>query len=275
MHTRPSYNWLWILILLFIHSFKSHAHPPGELAQNQWVIAFQAGSAMMLTEVAPDFSSISNEFNHQPGLALDFAVSHTLGSHWEPGFDLSINHLSGTSPLPDFSAIGIHARFINLNQLPVIYQTASTSGYAFIRYYFRAYPKGMSTKMRIDPFFEVGVGVNHFKTKLNYQQTPSGESTSLIFEKGQGRNLIPGSSAQYTMGTGTRINFRKAWNLLLSLDMDVINSDCVDAVHNYDSQGNRIHARAILPRLKIGVIIPITNPLRTTNTYLPWSGVKR
>lgn len=262
---------LWLIFLFSLVPVTIFANPPGELSRKQWVIAVQSGTAMILTELTPDLSTLKNEFKHQPGLSFDFSLSRTMGSHWEPGINLSINHFNGKSALPEFSANGHHYRFMELYQLPVQYQTASFSLYAFMRYYFRKYPTKRSEKIRIDPFAEFGVGGNHFKTEISYQQIPPGETSAIIFEKGQGINPLPGSSAQYTFGTGARMNFKKEWNLLISLNMDMVNSDCMDAVHNYDLQGNRNNAKTLLARLKIGVTIPITNPLKTTRQYLPWA----
>lgn len=262
---------LWIIFLFSFFPVTISANPPGELSRNQWVVAVQSGTAMILTEFTPDLRTLKNEFDHQPGLALDFSLSRTMGSHWEPGINLSINHFNGKSALPEFSANGYHYRFKDLYQLPVQYQTASYSLYIFMRYYFRNYPTKRAEKIRIDPFAEFGIGGNNFKTEISYQQVPPGETSAKIFVKGQGINPLPGSSAQYTLGTGARMNFKKDWNLLLSFNLDMVNSDCMDAVHNYDPQGNSNHAKTILGRLKVGVIIPITNPLKTTHQYLPWA----
>jgi hypothetical protein len=247
------------------------SNPPGEIGQNQWIISFQPGINGIVTEFTPSLSFLENEFNHDPAFSFDIALSHTLGKHWETGVNLTLSKLKGSSDLPDFSAFGNHAAFLSLYQAPVNYETESKSLYAFIRYYFREFTSLSRNNIRIDPFVEMGIGANQFKTQLNYDEVPTGEASPNIFMKGQGYNPLPGSSAQYTAGTGTLINFKHNWNLILSFNMDLINSDVMDAVHNYTSKGDRNHAKTLVTRFKVGVTIPLSGPVQQSNYYMPWA----
>ena len=262
----------FLLSFLFTFLFiPGPANPPGELGTNQWVLSLQAGLAAIGTEMTPGLEALQNEFNHHPGVSFDLALSHTLFKHWEVGANFERNYLSGDSKLPDFSAAGVHPRFMVLYQQPVYYQTVSTSYYFFTRYYLRPFPKVNWNVVRFDPFLEFGLGANRFKTALNYRTVPQGAPSADIFVKGQTWNPMPGSSARYNIGTGTRINFKSSLNFIFSLDLDLINSDCMDAVHNYDASGTRLNAFTLLPRFRLGVVIPISNSLHGGTPYLPWA----
>lgn len=260
-----------ILSFLSIVSIEGQGRPPQDLGKNQWIVAIQFGTAMIGTEMTPGLQALKSEFNNQPGASFDFSLSHTLFNHWEFGVDIERNYLNGNSALPGFSANGVHPRFMDIYPQPVYYQTVSTSYYTFARYYFRPFPAMSWSKSRLDPFVGFGVGANCFKTLLNYETMPPGASTDNIFLKGQGWNPMPGSSARYNIGTGVRIDFKSKLNLLLSFDIDLINSDCLDAVHNYDASGKRLNAFTLLTRLRMGVILPISHLLRKGRPYMPWT----
>ncbi len=247
------------------------SNPPGEIGKNQWIISFQPGINGIASEFTPSLSFLENEFSHEPAFSFDMALSHTFGKRWETGVNLTLSKLKGSSDLPVFSAFGNHAAFLSLYQAPVNYETESKSLYGFIRYYFREFTSLSKKKNRIDPFVEMGIGANQFKTQLNYDEVPAGEASPNIFKKGQGYNPLPGSSAQYTAGAGTLINFKQNWNLILSFNMDLINSDVMDAVHNYTSEGDRNHAKTLLTRLKVGVAIPLSNSVQRSDYYMPWA----
>lgn len=262
------FSCIFILQVLTTQAQKAdHQHRP-----KQWLLTVEAGSSVGLAEYSYDLSSLDKEFSHQPGLAASLSLARTLGTRWELGGTFSFNQLRGNSPSPEFSANGIHHEFMELYNQPVSYQTESTSALCFIRYYFKKWTnKGPGKGLHLNPFIKAGVGYNRFKTQLNYDQTPPGAANPVIYKKGQGYNKLPGSSAQYSLGTGTRLSVNNGIDFLLSFTMDMINSDCIDAVHNYRDNGEAYQAFTVIPSLKLGVSIPLNREVSPFERYMPWA----
>jgi len=261
-----------LFILLFMNMGFSSANPPGGMGGHQWIVSGRTGTAWLLKEVSRDFTFLNNELSHKAGLALDLSISRTIGKSWEPGILFSVASLSGEADLPDFSANGLHPSFISLYQAPVAYSATSTALSGFMRYHFRKFEKTRNT-IRFDPYAELGGGVNYFFTQLAYKNPPDGENDSVIFGKGTGEKprTAPGNVAQISLGIGTRIEMPQNMNLIFSINTDVVNYDCLDAVHNY-TDGERNHASSIVPRLMIGVSVPLGGKSRSGgDSHLPWS----
>jgi hypothetical protein len=262
------FPWLSINII--------HASPflKSKNNNNRWHFSGRTGTAWLLKEISRDFIFLDNEFRHQPGLALDLGISRTLGRSWEPGILINIFRLSGENDLPEFTANGNHSSFITLYQMPVEYVTVSTSLSAYCRYHFIDLSKRTTTTVSLDPFAELGGGINYFFTQLGYQTTPEGENSSIIFRKetGEKPKTHPGNVAQISLGLGTKIEMPRNLTLVFSLNTDIINYDCLDAVHNY-TDGKRNHASSIIPRLMAGVCVPIGGKGRSGggDSHLPWS----
>jgi len=262
------FPWLSVNIIHATPSLKSKNN------NNQWHISGRTGTAWLQYEIGSDMALLKKEFTHQPGLAIDLGISRTLGRSWEPGILISIFRLSGESDLPEFSANGNHSSFITLYQMPVEYVTVSTSLSAYCRYHFRSFSKRTTTTVSLNPFAELGGGINYFFTQLGYQTTPEGENSSIIFRKGTGEKprTQPGNVAQISLGLGTKIEMPRNLTLIFSLNTDIINYDCLDAVHNY-TDGKRNHASSVVPRIMAGVCVPIGNKGRSGggDSHLPWA----
>lgn len=240
--------------------------------QAQWLITGRIGTGWLLKEITTDFIILDNEFNHTPGLAIDLSLSRTYGEKWEPGIMLSIYSLTGESDLPLFSANNFHSAFSNLYQAPVKYITVSTSLSAYCRYYPIKHSKKNTKQIRLNPYVELGTGINYFFTEVGYKTTPSGTTSPVIFQKGTGEKprTHPGNVAEISLGLGTKIELPSDLNMILGLNTDIVNYDCLDAVHNYYEDGERTHAKGIVPRIMIGVVVPISNKSRSGSSHLPW-----
>ena len=258
---------IWLL-LLAQSIFLSNAIYASNPDNNQWVLSGRTGIAWLMSELTPDFQLLSNEFRHHPGLVLDFTIGGTLGSNWEPGINFSIYQLSGESSTPDFSANGFHHSFMELYQLPVEYATVSTSLSAYCRYYFMGSSQRSRSTIQLQPYAEIGGGINYFFTELGYKILPEGLSSNLIFHKGtQKAGPGPGNVVQFQTGLGAKVVFPADLNLIFSLNADIVNYDCMDAVHNYTNE-KRNHAFSIVPKFLIGVIIPLSNK-HISNRHMP------
>jgi hypothetical protein len=266
-----SYVKLNVCLLLLMQSiFLSNAVSASKPDNSQWVLTGRTGFAWLMNEITPDFKFLSNEFRHQPGLVLDFSVGRTLGNNWEPGINFNVYRLSGESSIPDFSANGLHHSFMNLYQLPVEYVTVSTSLSAYCRYYFIGSSQKSRLTIQFQPYVEIGGGVNYFFTELGYKIPPEGSASHLIFNKGtQDSGSGPGNVAQFITGLGTKAVLPGNLSLIVSLNADLVNYDCMDAVHNY-TNGKRNHAFSIVPKFLIGVYVPLSNK-NISNRHMPWS----
>ncbi len=235
---------------------------------NQWYITGRTGMSVLLKEITPELKALNNEFRNQPGLTLDLTISKSLGEKWEPGVNFNILKLSGNSDLPNFSATNNHYAFLNLLQLPVKYVTIVTSFSAICRYYL--FNKPGKNRVYMKPYLEFGAGINYFFTELGYTSTPPDDIPRLIYYKGtQSSGPKRGNEAQANVGLGSKIVLPADIDLIISLNGDIINYDCLDAVHNYN-ETKRNHAFSIVPKFLLGVIIPIKKN-DFSNHHMPWS----
>ncbi len=262
---------LGAIVLFSFLWFPVNANKSFDIIRHQWLFTFQGGVTVLATEYVSGIGALQNEFNHQPGLLVDFSLSRTLGKHWEVGLGMNFSQIHGRSDLPEFSANGIHPEFMTLYQLPVKYQTLSQYYYLFGRWYFREYAETQCYHVRLDPFVELSGGFNVLINSLKYESIPPGETTDVIFEKGQGARPHPGDVPGFSTGIGTRINFAGHINLITALNFDFMDYDNLDAVHNYDDKGQRLKAIGILTRFTVGVVIPLSNRLTGKKPYMPWA----
>lgn len=238
--------------------------PPDDSKSGEWKISLRGGSALFITETGRGFNFLENEFMHKPGLAYDLSLSRTIGKHFEPGISVGVYKLSGIATEPSFTAIGIF--FNNLyNGIPVEYNNLSSSLLFFTRYHFF---DERSEGIQIRPFIEMGAGMNVFATEVAYETLPPGFNNRTIFQKA-GNNK--GTVGQLSFGIGTNVHIGRHFQFFTSLTADWVNYDCVDGVHNY-SGGERIHAEAIVAKLMVGIVLPITKDIYSNAPKpLPWS----
>lgn len=261
------------ILFTFIFSLNSIAGSSSKPKNTRWTASVSGGVAQLVREFTNDFQFLENEFQHNPGWALNLNVGRRLGKRLEPGISFGVYQLSGTAEQADFTANGIHASFKDIYPgIPVEYDNISSSLLLFMRYYFREFSNQKYNRVRFDPYAEISGGMNIFATELFYQTTPPGKDRPVIFQKSGPNKGIVG---QLSVGLGTQVGFGSKWKLTVSLNTDWVNYDCLDGVHNYNNNGERNHAKDIVSRLTVGMVIPIGaasgGDSSSGNDYLPWS----
>lgn len=261
------------ILFTFIFSLNSIAGSSSKPKNTRWTASVSGGVAQLVREFTNDFQFLENEFQHNPGWALNLNVGRRLGKRLEPGISFGVYKLSGTAEQADFTANGIHASFKDIYPgIPVKYDNISSSLLLFMRYYFREFSNQKYNRVRFDPYAEISGGMNIFATELFYQTTPPGKDRPVIFQKSGPNKGIVG---QLSVGLGTQVSFGSKWKLTVSLNTDWVNYDCLDGVHNYNNNGERNHAKDIVSRLMVGMVIPIGaasgGDSSSGNDYLPWS----
>lgn len=261
------------ILFTFIFSLNSIAGSSSKPKNTRWTASVSGGVAQLVREFTNDFQFLENEFQHNPGWALNLNVGRRLGKRLEPGISFGVYKLSGTAEQADFTANGIHASFKDIYPgIPVEYDNISSSLLLFMRYYFREFSNQKYNRVRFDPYAEISGGMNIFATELFYQTTPPGKDRPVIFQKSGPNKGIVG---QLSVGLGTQVGFGSKWKLTVSLNTDWVNYDCLDGVHNYNNEGERNHAKDIVSRLMVGMVIPIGaasgGNSSSGNDYFPWS----
>ena len=267
--------FLFSLLFVFIFSPNTWSTPPSKSKSNLWTASASGGVALLTKEFSNNYIFLENEFQHQPGWAMDINIGRTSGKHWEPMLKGGMFYLHGKSDSPDFSAVRNHASLRGLlYNIPVQYVTSGGSVSGVIRYYFRKFYNQNGKVFRFDPFVEAGAGANLFSTELSYQNLPPGTNSTGIFQKGVDNNQTIANVAQVIFGLGTKIGNPKKWHGVISYNADIVNYAVLDAVHNY-TNNERNHAKGIISRLTAGVVIPIATASgggRTpVNEHYPWS----
>jgi hypothetical protein len=266
---------LFSTLFVVIFTSKTWSTPPSKSKSNLWTASVSTGIAQLTQEFSNTYTFLENEFQHQPGWAMDINIGRTFGKHWEPMLKGGMFYLHGKSDSPDFSAVGNHASLRGLlYNIPVQYVTFGGSVSGVIRYYFREFYNQNGKVFRFDPFVEAGAGANFFSTELSYQNLPPGTNSTVIFQKGVDNNQNIANVAQFIFGLGTKIGNPKKWHGVISYNADIVNYAVLDAVHNY-TNNERNHAKGIISRLTAGVVIPIATASgggRTpVNEHYPWS----
>ena len=232
------------------------------------------GTAGLVAEMDNRFSLVDREFDNESRVSFDFALSRQLGTRWEAGLQLTTYTLSGSKDDPrQLSAAGRHYAFQNLVNMPVSYETTSLTQMVFLRFYF--IPLLYSGQINAFPYVEAGVGSNLFTTGLSYNEKPPAQIPQTIFTKGKGKQPDPGFVFQYTTGIGTRLNFKRNWDLILALNLDVADYACLDATHNYSESGERLNLNNVIMQLKAGISVPLSRSSfvkeKRQKYYMPWA----
>ena len=244
--------------------------------RNKWFVSGSAGMAVLTGEISKDFVPLKNEFNHQPGWAADIKIGKSIGGHFEPAIRFSSYFFTGSSEAPHFSANGNHASLKGtLYDWPVEYRTLTGSVSGIIRYYFKEIPGKFVSGFRIDPYIEGGGGIVYMGSQLSYQTRPPGAGHSVVFQKGTG-NQPPPAVGQVVLGLGTKLGNPDKWHVGISYNVDVVNYAVLDAVHNYNDDGIRNHAKGIVSKFMAELIFPLGKTSKYsgsggTNFRLPWS----
>lgn len=264
-----------IFLLIFLPEIS--AKPQKGNGHQVWTASGGTGIALLGGEFSKDFIFLKNEFRHQPGLAFDFNLGRTVGNHWEPVIRLELFSLFGKSDSPlDFSAVGNHISFKGtLFDSPVEYKTTGTSVSGVIRYYFFKFSNQGVRKLSVNPFAEAGAGINYFSTRLSYSKLPEGAGSKVIFRKGVKKKQPRPSMAQVILGIGVKIGNTDRVHAVFSCDANIADYASYDAVHNYSSNGERIHAKAVIAKIITSVVIPLgtvqKSKIKNSSPEYPWA----
>lgn len=265
------------ILFVAIFSSRTWSAPPSKSKSNLWTVSLSTGVATLTQEFSNNYTFLENEFQHQPGWAMDLNIGRTVGNHWEPMLQGGLYYLHGKSDSPDFSAVGIHASLKGpLFNIPVQYVTFGGTISGIIRFYFREFYQQNSKVFRFDPFMEAGAGVNIFSTELSYQNPPPGSNSTVIFQKGVDNSQNTANVARVIFGLGTKIGHPGKWHGVISYNAEIVNYAVLDAVHNYTGM-ERNHAKGIISKFTAGVVIPFATASgggrSPVNEDYPWSPV--
>ncbi len=229
-----------------------------------------------------DFSRIGNEFYNHPGMAFDFEVSKYLTPHLEIGVEIERSVLNGENDQPYFSADGIHSVHLVPIINPIEYQNKLTGQNLF----FRVFLRPTNQKYKFAPFLKAGIGYKYYKSELKFKETPKDpEVNQLIFGKGIA-NQANLSTAVFISGLGFKTSLSEQVYLLANFDVNMVNYDFLDVVHNYDRESkDRLDLYGIYTQFKIGIFYTLKGePIEkksikesrkkqspTTSTYLPFA----
>ncbi len=214
------------------------------------------GVAGMLGEIPDGSLSIESEFNHQPGFAAGFEISKDIAPRIQTGIEAGMTILNGNSYTPEFSAEGINnPGIISIGEIndPVKYENVLSSVTIIGRYYFR----NIKTRSAFNPFLSIGGGLLNYNSLLQF--IDSGET---IVGKGQGKNSKL-STAVFKIGTGFKTTLNEKMDLSTSADFNFVGYDFLDAVHNYDSAGERQKMRGLYFELKAGLFFNFGNSAKS------------
>ena len=218
-------------------------------------IGVKAGTSRLITEFPKDFSESINEFDNKSGLAIDVELSKYLTDHWEIGMEINYSVLNGETDNPKFSADGHHSAFLEPITGPVEYNNILMGQKFFFRYYFISLGKN-NAKVNFKPFVRGGMGYLYYKSKFKYiDPNPAGDD--IIFGKGiKGHSNL--STAVYNFGTGFKTSLSSKLYIISSVNLDFVNYDFLDVVHNYNEAGERRDLIGVYTELKIGIFYNIT-----------------
>jgi len=271
---KPTISVAIAFLLLLLATTQSFSQSTTK--RNKWFVSGSAGMAVLTGEISNKFVPLKNEFEHQPGWAGDIKVGRSIGGHFEPAIRFSSSFFTGNSEAPYFSATGYHASLKGtLYNWPVEYRTLTGSVSGIIRYYIKEIPGKFVSGFRIDPFIEGGGGIVYMGSQVSYQAKPPGATHSVVFAKGTG-NQPPPAVGQVVLGLGTKLGNPDKWHFGISYNLDIVNYAVLDAVHNYNADGIRNHAKGIVSKVMAEIIFPLGKTSKYsgsggTNSRLPWS----
>ena len=217
----------------------------------------------------PDFNSINTEFKNNLGYTANIAFTKVFVKRLETGLGLDVSSFKGKNLSPEFSANGFHNDFIPPVTKAVKYSTQLLTPLFIARYHFREISPPKRGRYYLNGFIEAKVGIAFLFTELAYVAPQPDQS---IFVKGKGRQPVPGFNALYSVGTGFRIDIDRKWGVLAIFDINMVNYDCLDAVHNYTISGSRLDLKGTYTRLMIGMSYSLnTKKIKKTPTNYPWT----
>jgi hypothetical protein len=214
-------------------------------------VAVKSGPSQLITEFGSE--GAKNEFNNQAGLSYAIEISKQLSPYWESGFEFGSTVLRGKADSPDFSAFGNHPSFTPPFTDPVFYRNKLLSSRAFVQ--FNGF-RGKRDYLLL-PFVRAGVGLLEYKSELRYND---GREKDLIFGKRveDFKDAVM-STAVYNVSPGVRLSLTAKIKLMAALNLNLVNYDFLDVVHNYNKAGERVHAVGLYTDFWIGISVFFNN----------------
>ena len=247
------FNFSLALSLLFTGCFsvsaQSDDHLYGFLSDLQ--ITVKSGPSQLITEYSSE--GATSEFNNQPGLSYAIEISKQLSPYWESGVEFGSTVLRGKADSPDFSAFGNHPSFTPPFTDPVFYRNRLLSSRAFVQ--FNGF-WGQRDYLLL-PFVRAGVGLLHYKSELRYSD---GRENDFIFGKRvEDYKDAVMSTAVYNVSPGMRLSITSRVKLMAAIDLNLVNYDFLDVVHNYNEAGERVDAVGLYTDFWIGISVFFNN----------------
>ena len=209
--------------------------------------------SQLMAELQSDFSGGPREFDNQPGFGYGIEISKQLSANWEIGAEFLMATLKGEAASPDFSAIGYHHSMMTPITDPVEYKSQLFSKKIFVQYNFIL----NSHKNNTNPFIRAGIGVLPYKSELRYKDD---RSDAIIFGKKVGDyEESKVSTAVYTLCPGIRTKVSSGVEFMAAVNLNMVNYDFLDVVHNYDEKGNRLDLKGIYADVMVGIILLIND----------------
>ncbi len=218
----------------------------------------EVGFSRLITELPKDLSGGINEFDNIANIAFDLQLSKYLAPHWEVGIGFNNAILKGYAENPDFSAEGItNTGLVSIGELdePVEYKSRLLGQDIFFRYFFKRMDE--QDHFNLNPFLKFGGGYINYMSELTLVNT--GEIVP-----GTGKYQVKLTTGSLKFGTGFKAYLTDRFNLIASLDFNLVDYDYLDVVHNYtESKENtesaeRLEVIGIYSEFKIGIYFNIT-----------------
>lgn len=258
-------KYLAFILIIFPISNSGYSQSFSESGIN---LGVKIGGAKLLGEIPNNFSQIINEFDNKTGISSSFELSKNVSPRWEIGAEVGYSKLMGSTNSPEFSAEGNQPGIPEEINEPVEFINKLFGMNLFFQYFF----KQANTESVFIPFARSGGGVLNYFSSFKYIDAPEDK---LIFGKGsEGYTKL--STPVFFIGTGFKSAFSSKFYMVTSIDFNLTDYDFLDAVHNYDSNGNRLELIGLYTEFKIGIFYNATKKSGTksgssVNSHLPFS----
>ncbi|SHJ88599.1 hypothetical protein SAMN05444280_13728 [Tangfeifania diversioriginum] len=253
MYQKFFFNFFLALSLLFTGwpsvSAQSDDHLYGFLSDLQ--VTVKSGPSQLITELSSE--GPTSEFNNQAGLSYGIEISKQLSRNWESGVEFGSTILRGKTDSPDFSAFGNHSSFTPPFSDPVFYRNRLLSSRAFVQF------NGFwgQRDFLLLPFVRAGVGLLQYKSELRYND---GREDNFIFGKRvEDYKDAVMSTAVYNVSPGLRLSLTAKVKLMAAINLNLVNYDFLDVVHNYNKAGERVDAVGLYTDFWIGISVLFNN----------------
>ncbi|MCG6190402.1 hypothetical protein [Maribellus maritimus] len=235
--------WLIVYLLLsLVLNTRAQKNPASDIRITGEFVVSQ-----MMTEFQKGFSGSVNEFDNQPGVGFGFELSKQFTKNWEAGVAFTLSTLNGEATSPDFSATGFHASMQEPFTEPIVYKSQLFAQKIYVQYNIVLRTHYNTT----NPFIRAGFGYVPYRSQLRYRDN---WHSGVIFGKGveeYENNKM--STAVYTITPGIRTKISKQLELLAAINLNMVNYDFLDVVHNYSVEGERLQMIGVYADFMIGV----------------------